>query len=223
MCGYSKIFHTHSLFIQTFHQTPGVHTFASVFFMASKIFKSNSDAKGKSKATTSTTAAENPFTLVSNKYVKDFELKHQSHLVVKQFMWKQVLVGYWDIPGVIKLVEQQQIDYFLKLAQDYNEDLILVFYSSLHEEQGSCFKFSIGNKVYQFTNDLWKTLFGIIVGDADVAGKVDMWVMDLYNHVYFNWNVHLNEILKAPRAKDCYDHITTGHLKGGVSYFATKE
>lgn len=51
--------------------------------MASKIVKSKSDAKGKSKAIIYTIAAENPFTLVSNKYVKDFELKHQNRLVVK--------------------------------------------------------------------------------------------------------------------------------------------
>lgn len=86
MCRYSNIFHTHSLFIQIFHQTPGVHTFASIFVMALNIFKSKSDVKGKSKAITSANAAENPFTLFSKKYVKDFELKHQNRLVVKQFM-----------------------------------------------------------------------------------------------------------------------------------------
>lgn len=107
MSGYSKIFHTHSLFIQTFHQKPGVHTFASFFFMASKISKSRSNAKGKNKTTTSITAAENPFTLVSKKYVKDFELKHQNRLVVKQFIWKKVTIGYLDIPDVVKLVKHQ--------------------------------------------------------------------------------------------------------------------
>lgn len=82
--------------------------------MASKISKSKSNAKGKSKATTSITAAETPFTLVSKKYAKDFELKHQNCLVVKQFMWKQVILGCFDIPDVVKLVEHQQIDYFLQ-------------------------------------------------------------------------------------------------------------
>lgn len=81
--------------------------------MASKIFKFKSDAKGKRKATTSITAAKNPFTLVSKNHVKDFELKHQSRLVVKQFMWKQIMVGCLDIPDAVKLVEHQQIDYFL--------------------------------------------------------------------------------------------------------------
>ena len=75
--------------------------------MALKIYKSKSDAKGKSMATSSTTAAENPFTLVSKKYAKDFELNHQTCLVVKQFMWKQVIVGCLIILDVVKLVEHQ--------------------------------------------------------------------------------------------------------------------
>lgn len=94
--------------------------------MTSNIFKSKSDVK--SKVTTSTIAVENPFTLVSKKYAKDFELKYQSRLVVKQYMWKQVTIGSLDTPNIVNLVEHQQIDYFLQLAQDYNEDLIRVFY-----------------------------------------------------------------------------------------------
>lgn len=122
--------------------------------MTSKLSKCKSNAKGKNKATTSTIAAGNLFTLVSKKYANDFELKHQTCLIVKQFMWKPVTVGCLDIPDVVKLVDHQQIDHFLQLSQDYNEDLIRLFYSGIHEMQGSCFSFSIGNKVYQFTNDL---------------------------------------------------------------------
>lgn len=128
-------------------------------------------------------------------------------------MQKQVPVGCLDIPEVVKLVEHPQINYFLQLAQGNNEGLIHVFYSGLHEKQGSCFVFSVGNKVYPFTNDLWKTLFGITVGDVDEDDDVDPQVTNLYTHVDFNWNVHLNEILKAPRVEDCYDPITTDHLK----------
>lgn len=51
------------------------------------------------------------------------------------------------------------------------------------------------------------------MGDADADDEVDLLVTDLYTHVYFNWNVHLNEILKALRVEDCYDPITTSHLK----------
>ena len=49
-------------------------------------------------------------------------------------MWERVIVGCLDIPDVVTLVEHQQINYFLQLAQDYNEDLICVFYSGLHEK-----------------------------------------------------------------------------------------
>lgn len=122
-------------------------------------------------------------------------------------------MGCLDILDAVKLVEHQQIDYFLQLAQDYNEDIICVSYSGIHEEQGSCFKFSIGTKVYQLTNDLWKTLFGITADDPDEVDEVDSLVRDLYTHIDFNWNVHLNDILKAPRVEDYYDPITTGHLK----------
>lgn len=37
----------------------------------------------------------------------------------------------------------KKIDYFLQLAQDYNEDLIRGFYFGLHDKDGSCFKFTI--------------------------------------------------------------------------------
>lgn len=56
-------------------------------------------------------------------------------------MWKQITIGCLDIPNVVKLVEHQEIDYFLLLAHNHNDDLIRVFYLGLHEEQGSCFKF----------------------------------------------------------------------------------
>lgn len=109
--------------------------------MASKLSKSKSNSKGSNKAITSTITAKNPFTLASKKYAKYFELKYQTRLIVKQFMWKSVTVGCLDIPDVVKLVEHQQMDYFLQLAQDYNEDIICVFYSGLHEMQGSYFSF----------------------------------------------------------------------------------
>ena len=77
------------------------------------------------------------------------------------------MAGCLDIPYVVSLIAHQQIDYFMKLAHDYNEDLLQVFYSRLHDRRGSSFKFTIGNTVYKFTNDLWKSLFGITIVDAD--------------------------------------------------------
>lgn len=61
---------------------------------------SKSNAKGKNKDITFTIAAEKLFTLVSKKYAKDFELKHQTYHVVKQFIWKLITVGCLDIPDI---------------------------------------------------------------------------------------------------------------------------
>lgn len=87
----------------------------------------------------------------------------------------------------------------MQLAQDYNEDLIRVFYSGLHVREGPCFKFTIGNVVYEFTNELWKSLFGIIVIDAIDNDEADLLVTSIHTHIHFKWNVHVNELLKASR------------------------
>lgn len=100
---------------------------------------------------------------------------------MKQHVWKPVVAGCLDIPDVVRLVEHQQINYFLKLSQDYNEYLIRVFYSGLHDRCGSSFTFTIGNKVYNFIDDIWKSLFGIIIVSADVEPLVT----DTNLHLYF--------------------------------------
>lgn len=133
---------------------------------------------------------------------------------MKQYVWKSIGVGCLDIPEVASHIAHQQIDYFLKLAQDYNEDLIRVFYYRLHDMRGPCFKFTIGNIVYELKDDLWKSLFDIIVVDGDddddEAGPL---VMDTNTRIHFKWNIHVNEMLKSPPVDDCYDHIPTGQLK----------
>lgn len=128
---------------------------------------------------------------------------------MKQCVWKPIVASCLDIPVVVSLVVHQQIDYFLKLAHDYNEDLIRVFYSGLHDMCGFAFKFSIGNTVYEFTNNLWKYLFGITIFDVDVEPLV----MDTNLHQHFKWNIHLNHLLRAPHSDDCYDPITNYQLK----------
>lgn len=69
------------------HSNISLNTWCAHFIskksMASNISKSKSNTKGKNKANTFIIAVENPFTLVSKKYSKDFELKHQTCLVVK--------------------------------------------------------------------------------------------------------------------------------------------
>lgn len=83
----------------------------------------------------------------------------------------------------------------------------------MHAREGSCFKFTIGNVVYEFADELWKSLFGITVVDANDDDEVDSLVMNIDTHIHFKWNVHVKEILKAPSDEDCYDSITTRQLK----------
>lgn len=122
--------------------------------MAPKLSKTKGDAKGKGEASTSSTIVETPLSLVSRRFAKEFEEKHKHRLVVKQYVWKLSVVGGLDIPVMADIVTYQKIDYFLQLAQDYKEYLICVFYSGLHVMDGSCFKFTIGNVIYEFTDAL---------------------------------------------------------------------
>lgn len=80
--------------------------------------------------------------------------------------------------------------------------------------QGSCFKFSIGNKIYQSTNDLWKSLFGItVIDDEEEEEEVGPLVTNSDTHVNFDWGIHVDELLKAPCFEDYYDPISTSQLK----------
>lgn len=137
--------------------------------------------------------------------VKEFEEKHQNRLVMKQHVWKPVVAGSLDILEVIRIVEHHQINYFLKHSQEYNEYLIRVFYSELHDWRSSSSKFTIGNKVYNFTDDLWNSLFGLIIVSVDVEPLVT----NINLHQDIKWNINLNEFLKAPRFDFRVKIITT--------------
>ncbi|CAI8605806.1 unnamed protein product [Vicia faba] len=128
---------------------------------------------------------------------------------MKRHVWKPVISSTLDILDVVSLVEHQQINYFLKLSHDYNEDLICVFYSMLHDTRGSTFKFTIGNTIYDFIDALWNLLFGIIVVSVDVEPLVT----NTNLHQEFKWHIHTNEMLKAPRSDDWSKSITPDHLK----------
>lgn len=86
--------------------------------------------------------------MVSSRCAREFEEKHNDSLVVKQYVWKVSTVAQLSLSVVADLV-----------AQYYNEDLIHVLYFGSYDKEGSCFKFTIGNKVYEFTNELRKSLF----------------------------------------------------------------
>lgn len=107
----------------------------------------------------------------------------------------------------MSLIEHQQTNYFLKFSDDYNKDLIRVFYFGLQMRCGFTFKLKIGNTNYAFTDVLSKSLFGIIVVDSE----------PLMTHTNscedFCWKVYMNEFLKAPQSDDCFEPLTTCHLK----------
>lgn len=128
---------------------------------------------------------------------------------MKQYAWKASVVAGLDISIVADLVAHQQIGYFLQLAQDYNEGLIRVFYSGLHARKVFCIKFTIGNFVYEFNDELWKSLFGMTIVDIDDDDEAGPLVTDIHTHIHFKWNAHVNELLKAPHGENCYDAITT--------------
>lgn len=51
--------------------------------MAPKLAKTKADSKGKGNASSSSTAIETPFWLVSHRCIEEFEEKHKDRLVVK--------------------------------------------------------------------------------------------------------------------------------------------
>lgn len=106
----------------------------------------------------------------------------------------EVKCGCWFGPLCSGWPYTTSVDWLFSVAtQDYNKDLIHVFYSGLHAREGSCFKFTIGNVVYEFTNELWKSLFSINVVDVGVADddEVDPLVTDIHTHIHFKWKVHV--------------------------------
>lgn len=128
-------------------------------------------------------------------------------------MWKAKFVAQLALPSVAELVSHQKIDYSLQLAKDYNEDLIRVFYSGLHAKDGSSFKFTIGNVIYEFTYELWNSLFVISNIDLDVVDEPDSLVTNVYTHVDYNVNVEMNKMLRAHHPEGSFEPLTTGQLK----------
>lgn len=84
--------------------------------MAHKIVKTKTDSKGKSMASSSSTAIETPFSLVSRRCIKEFEEKHKDRLVLKQYVWISIEVAKLALPEVVNFVSHQKIDYFLQLS-----------------------------------------------------------------------------------------------------------
>ena len=85
-----------------------------------------------------------------------------------------------------------------------------MLYSGLHAKDGSRFKFTIGNVIYEFTNELWKSLFGTTMTDSNVEDEPDPLVTYVYTHFDYNGNDTVNKILIAPRSEGSFEPLTTG-------------
>lgn len=92
--------------------------------MASKIARNKGDAKGKSKASSSSNVLENEFSLVDVDILKEFEEKCQHRLVLKRHVYNPTIVETLHILDIVSRIEHKGINYFLQLSQDYNEELI---------------------------------------------------------------------------------------------------
>ncbi|CAI8613305.1 unnamed protein product [Vicia faba] len=60
---------------------------------------------------------------------------------------------------------------------------------------------------------MWKSLFGILITSDDDDKNEFPKISNTNVHDLFYWRTHSNELLKAPRADNNYENITTDHMK----------
>lgn len=82
---------------------------------------------------------------------------------MKNHVYDPKVVAQVNILKIIRLMEHHQINSFLKVSTNYNEDLIRVFYFGLGSKDESTFKFKMGKSTFMVTEDLWNELFDITV------------------------------------------------------------
>lgn len=81
----------------------------------------------------------------------------------------------------------------------------------MHGRKGPYFKFTIGNVVYQFNKELWKTLFGITIANDDENEKPDPWITDIYTHVNFVFDTSMNNMLIAHIPQNFFEPVKVYH------------
>ncbi|CAI8591927.1 unnamed protein product [Vicia faba] len=80
--------------------------------------------KGKKKFDASSSARETTFSLVDDEILEFFNDKCQGRIMAKQHYYKVRIVEDLHIPKNLSQMNHQGINYFLRQAQDYNEDLM---------------------------------------------------------------------------------------------------
>lgn len=122
---------------------------------------------------------------------------------MKQHVYDPKVVAQLHISKIVNLMEHQEINTFLKLSNDYSEDLIRVFYVWLGSRERSTLCYKMGKNSYHFTEDSWGEVFGISVFSHQAT------LSDQALHRDFDWKSYLNSCLKAPRPDGSLDKLST--------------
>lgn len=171
-----------------------IHFLKHLVFIPSNLkFMDSKVNKGKNVIGTSSSTPVSAISLLHHSCAVDFEKSFRNRIVMKQHVYDPVVAGKLHILEIVNLMEYQEINNFLKVSTDYNEDLIWVFYVGLQLREWCSFRFKMGKNSYHFTTYLWKEVFGICVLSHEAT---------MYDHAFhhdFNLRIHLNSCLKAPR------------------------
>lgn len=100
--------------------------------------------KRKSVTVASSFVPVSAISLIHPTCVDEFENNYKRMIVMKQHVYDPKVVARLNIPEVVRLMEHQQINSFLNVSTDYNEDLVRVLYCGLESKDGSTFKFNMG-------------------------------------------------------------------------------
>lgn len=87
--------------------------------------------KGKNIAGSSSSAPVTALSFLHLNCVSDFEKFCKNKIMVKQDVYDTATAATFHIPEIVALMEHQEINHFLKVNTDYNENLIRVFYARL--------------------------------------------------------------------------------------------
>lgn len=110
--------------------------------------------KGKNVIGLSSPALVNALSLLHPDCVRDFEIKLRNRIMVEQHIYDPTMSATLHIPEIMELMKYQNIDWFFKAKNDYNKDLIRVFYVGLEERVDDTIRFRMGSQSYHVTEEL---------------------------------------------------------------------
>ncbi|CAI8601593.1 unnamed protein product, partial [Vicia faba] len=134
--------------------------------MAPKFARGKGVGRSKGRVGSSSSSYKSIFDLVDKYNMDFFDEKFRGRIMAKQHYYKRMTAEDLHIPEVISRIDEQGqgLTYILQLTQQYNEDLVQIFYAGLEKKNFAEFSFRISGMQYTFTNDNWKSLFGFTIG-----------------------------------------------------------